>query len=202
MKRTTIAAIAALALSSAFVACGGSGTTTGAGDTTAHTTAAATPQDPVEAAIGRFLTDSVAPAYSPGEVTIPSITIIHVDKSDTASVRVLGDFWVFNYNVAGDTLKTVSGGSHPGMMHLRHDGQGYTVTAFDQVGDGASFMPTARKIFGAHYEAFMAVNANDTTREAARAQGIARYVQEHGLKVTMYQDYDWPAKKLSLDAVR
>ncbi len=63
-------------------------------------------------------------------------------------------------------------------------------------------MPTARKIFGAHYEAFMAVNANDTTREATRAQGIARYVQEHGLKVTMYQDYGWPAKELSLGAVR
>lgn len=77
MKRTTIAAIAALALSSAFVACGGSGTTTGAGDTTAHTTTAAT-----------------------------------------------------------------------------------------------------------------------------RAQGIARYVQQHGLKVTMYQDYGWPAKELSLGAVR
>ena len=43
---------------------------------------------------------------------------VEVDESDSADVRVWGDFWVFNYNISGDTLKTVSGGDHPGLFHL------------------------------------------------------------------------------------
>ena len=31
------------------------------------------------------------------------------------------DFWVFWYNVSGDTLQTVSGGSHAGRMTLRYE---------------------------------------------------------------------------------
>jgi len=35
----------------------------------------------------------------------------------------------------GDTLKCVSGDSHPGLLHNRQTGKGFEVTAFDQVED-------------------------------------------------------------------
>ena len=70
------------------------------------------------------------------------------------------------------------------------------MTSFDAVGDGSQFEPTAKKIFGDKYDAFMKMHSNDKEREQNRAQGIAQYVKANDLKVTMYQDEGWPAVKL------
>ncbi len=147
-------------------------------------------------AIGGYLTDSIGVHYSPGELCIPCPTVIAWDRQNPDSVRVLGDFWVFNYNVVGDTLKTVSGGSHPGAMYLKKIGKRYVVTSFDRVGDGSNFLPSAKRIFGDMYEAFHSINSNEETREQARAIFIAAYVKSHQLPVKYYQDYGWPAREI------
>lgn len=147
-------------------------------------------------AIDRFLTDSIGVQYAPGEVCIPSWTVIGVDDSDSTDIRVWGDYWVFNYKVAGDTLKCVSGGNHPGLMHVQQQGEHFAVTAFDAVGDGSTFLPTAKRIFGDRFEAFNKVNSDENQREQVRATAIAEYVRAHSLSVTMYQDYGWPAHPL------
>ena len=154
-------------------------------------------QGDCEYAIGMYLTDSLAAQYSPGEVSIPCIQVVGIDESNPDSVLVWGDFWVFNYNVAGDTLKMVSGGAHPGMMVVQHSsGAGYAVTAFDRVGDGSEYLPSAKRIFGDKFDAFQAINSDEQRREALRAKVLADYVKVHSLAVTMYQDFGWPAKKL------
>ena len=149
-----------------------------------------------EQVVGNYIVETFGKQYSQADVCIPSVTVVATDESDPQDIKVWGDFWVFNYNIAGDTLKTASGGSHPGLFHLKKAGNGYEVTAFDQVGDGSQFEPTARKIFGDRYEAFMKMYSDEKAREQNRAQGIAKYVKAHDLKVTMYQDYGWPAVKL------
>ncbi len=154
-------------------------------------------QGDCEYAIGMYLTDSVAAHYSPGEVSIPCIQVVGIDDSNPDSVLVWGDFWVFNYNVAGDTLKMVSGGAHPGMMVVQHSsGAGYAVTAFDRVGDGSEYLASAKRIFGDLYDFFHKVNSDEESREAVRANFIASYVKEHKLPVKFYQDYGWPAKEI------
>ena len=145
--------------------------------------------DPYMGAISAFLIDTIAKNYIHGEVCIPSVTIVHADNSSTDDVKVWGDFWVFNYDLSGDTLKMVSGGSHPGMMHLRASGGGYKVSAFDCVSDGARYLMSAKKIFGKYYGAFNHVSSNIEEREKVRAATISRYVSDNALPVTYYADY-------------
>lgn len=149
-------------------------------------------------AIDRYLVEGIGKYYSLGEHCVPLRNIIAVDESNAGDILVWGDFWVFNYNLADDTLKCVSGGSHPGLMHIRQTEKGYEVTAFDRVEDGSSYLPTAKKIFGDKYDAFHAINSDNEAREKLRAEGLAAYVREKGLAATMYQDYGWPVKALTL----
>ena len=79
-------------------------------------------QDHVEylAAIEAYLR-SIGSQYTPGEVCIPCYTVVAINDNDTDYTRVWGDWWVFNYNIVGDTLKCVSGGNHPGLMYLKQN---------------------------------------------------------------------------------
>ena len=147
-------------------------------------------------AIDRYMSEVFGKQYAEGEYCVPIHNIVAVDESNAADILVWGDYWVFNYNQVGDTLKCVSGGSHPGLMHLQQTDKGFEVTAFDQVEDGSSFLPTAQKIFGDKYEAFQAINSDEKKREQLRADVLTNYVKAHNLTATMYQDYGWPAKKL------
>lgn len=147
-------------------------------------------------AIENYLTDSIGSHYGSGDVCIPSIVVIGVDSTQTDDMKVWGDYWVYRYTVVGDTLKMQSGGNHPGLMHVRKADLGYEVTAFDAVGDGSEFLPSARRIYGDKFRDFQAVQADQNTRERVRAAGIADYAQRNGLAVKYYQDADWPAQPL------
>lgn len=147
-------------------------------------------------AIDRYLAEQIGSQYAEGEHCIPFHSIVGVDEHNAEDILVWGDFWVFNYNQVGDTLKCVSGGSHPGLMHICQTDNGYKVTSFEQVEDGSRNLPTAKKIFGDKYDAFKAINSDEQKREKLRADVLTTYVKKHNLKVSMYQDYGWPAKKL------
>lgn len=148
------------------------------------------------AALNGYLADSIGSQYAPGELCIPCPTVIASTPQDDGNMRVLGDFWVFNYNVVGDTLKMVSGGSHPGAMILKKTDAGYEVISFNQVEDGSRNLPSAKRIFGDMYEAFHSINSDQETREQARALFIAKYVKDNKLTVKFYQDYGWPAREI------
>ena len=147
-------------------------------------------------AIDRYLVSEFGSHYAPGEHCVPFHTIVGVDERNVDDILVWGDYWVFNYNQVGDTLKTVSGGNHPGLIHLRQTDNGFEVTGFDAVADGADNIKTAKEIFGEKYEAFREINSDEQKRERLRTEVIAEYVKAHNLSVTMYQDYGWPAVKL------
>jgi len=148
-------------------------------------------------AIDRYLSDVIGSQYAPGEVCIPSHRIIAVDESNPDDIQVWGDFWVDNFNLVGDTLMAVSGGSHPGKMHVIKASEGHlTVTAFEAVGDGSSFTPTAKAIFGDRFDEFQKVNSDNVGREEARKSAIAAHVFKNNLPVKVYKDYGWPAVEI------
>ena len=147
-------------------------------------------------AIDRYLVDSIGSQYAKGEHCVPIHSIVRVDERNAEDILGWGDFWVFNYNQVGDTLKCVSGGSHPGLLHIRQTEKGFEVTAFDQVEDGSRYLPTAKKIFGDKFNAFKTISSDEKNRERLRAEVLATYAKKNGLAVTLYQDYGWPAKKL------
>ncbi len=167
------------------------------------------PQNPYLVAIENYLINEFGKNYTSGEVCIPNYSVINIeepgDPSDSTEVitatdiKVWGDWWVFNYNIVGDTLKCISGGSHPGMFLLGKDGEAYKVIAFDQVEDGSRNLPSAKRIFGDLYEDFHAINSNQDYRDSVRLAMVAQYVQEHHLPVTMLQDFGWPAVTLPLN---
>jgi len=148
-------------------------------------------------AIEQYFVTQIGSQYSHGDFCIPCITIVATDESNTEDVKVWGDYWVYNYNLAGDTLKTVSGGSHPGLIHLKKSVQGYEVTAFDVVEDGSRYLPSAKRIFGEWYDDFHAQNSDDNKRRTERLKAINEYVKQHGMKVNYYQDFGWPAVALN-----
>ena len=147
-------------------------------------------------AIDRYLVNEFGKQYAEGEHCVPFHSIVAVDERNSEDILVWGDFWVFNYNQVGDTLKCVSGGSHPGLMHIKQTDYGFEVTDFDQVEDGSRNLPSAKRIFGDKYDAFHAINSDADRREKLRADVLAEYVRKEGLSATMYQDYGLPAQKL------
>lgn len=150
------------------------------------------------AAIEQFVADSIGSLYSQGKYCIPYAIVLAVDDSNPQDILVWGDFRVENYQLEGETLENVSGGSHPGLMHVAKTADGYAVKAFDAVGDGSSFDPTAKAIFGDRYDAFVSLLSDDKEREITRAQAIAAYVTAKQIPAKYYQDFGWDAQEIPL----
>ena len=148
------------------------------------------------AALDRFMTEQIAGHYAKGEYSVAASDVVAVNDEDTTDIRIWGDFWVYNYKQAGDTLKCVSGGSHPGLIHICQKGKYFYVSQFEQVEDGSGFQPSAKRIFGEYYESFQIHHSDADERERNRAELLRAFVRDHGLTATMYQDYGWPAKNL------
>ena len=180
-----------------FVSCSGNAN---ADKETKDTTAVADTAkggDVVMDAINKYLVDSIAAHYTQGDMCIPVIMMTCSDGMKNDSVYMWGDYWVFNYKVAGDTLKCVSGGDHAGKMLLTKNENGeFQVVSFEQVEDGHGNQESAKRIFGEYYDALQAVNGDENYREKARAGAIADYVKANNLPVKFYQDYGWPAKEI------
>ena len=158
-------------------------------------------QDPAECAVWKYLAEDVAALYEPeeGVISVPVVQIVKTDKDDEdGEVDFYGEFYVNNYKIEGDTLKCVSGGSHPGKMEVVKDGDTYVVKEFEQVKDGGAFESSAKDIFEESYDDFMKVNGDADAREKLRAQGLADYVKTNGLSVTKYQDEGWDPVDLAL----
>lgn len=178
-------------------------------ETLENTVTIKVPQNPYLVAIENYLVNEIGKNYAPGELCIPAYSVINIEEpgepSDSTEIitatdiKVWGDWWVFNYDIVDDTLKCVSGGSHPGMFQLEKDGDAYKVIAFDQVEDGSRNLPSAKRIFGDLYDQFHAINSNKQTRDSVRLDMVAQYVQQHNLPVTVLQDFGWPAVTLPLN---
>ena len=191
--RTILCGIAAITM---IVSCGLRGNKKATSEPAAETKAAEETETCLSA-IDEYLTKVIGSQYAPGEVCIPSHRIIAVDESNPQDIQVWGDFWVDNFKVAGDTLLSVSGGSHPGKMLVKQDSEGhFAVTSFEAVGDGNTFLPSAKKIFGEHFGQFQKVYSDQDGREEARKNAIAAYVFKHKLPVKVYKDYGWPAVEI------
>ncbi|MBQ3389882.1 MAG: hypothetical protein IJG57_02260 [Firmicutes bacterium] len=152
--------------------------------------------DPLEFAIYQYMAEEVSKNYDQAEVSIPTVSIFHIDYTNDEDVLAMGDFWLENYYVEGDTLKCVSGGNYPGVFHLKKDGENYTVDHFDVVADGAGFDASARELFGEYYEDFMKIYSDSDARNELRKITVSDYVNLNGLDINYYQDEGWDPVEL------
>ena len=86
----------------------------------------------------------------------------------------------------GDTLKCVSGGSHPGLMHVCQIGENFYVSDFEQVEDGSRFLPSAKLIFGEYFETFQIHHSDGDEHETLRHDVLRAFVRDHKLSATKY----------------
>lgn len=146
-------------------------------------------------AMSDYLVKEIGTRYLQGQVCIPTLLIVaEEEKGDNTLVWC--DSWVYWYNVAGDTLKTVSGGNHSGCMTIQQKDCKLVVTVFEQTVDGTGNDASAKRIFGKHFDVFQNMNGNQEVREAARKEQLQWYVRQHDMKIRFYQDYSWPAVAL------
>ena len=149
--------------------------------------------------ISDYLVHEIGSFYAQGDLCVPVLMIVAEEDCETEYAFVWGDFWVFWYNICGDTLKTVSGGNHAGRMTISEEaGDSLYVAAFWQTEDGAGNDASAQRIFGSHYDIYQNMHSNESVREAVRREQLYEYVQQNGLNVRYYQDYGWEAKELEL----
>lgn len=144
-------------------------------------------------AISDYLVNEIGQQYRLGEYCIPTLMIVREEEMSEVRTLVWGDFWVYWYNVSGDTLNTVSGGNHSGCMTLRKQNGKIRVTAFEQTVDGAGNDASARRIFGDFYDIYHNMHSNQDVREAVRQEQLTEYVNRHGLNIHYYYDYGWDA---------
>lgn len=148
-------------------------------------------------AIDKYFTSEISPQYAPAELCITYHDFAAVDDSNPDDILVLGDFWVENYNIVGDTLMFISGGNHAGKVHIKKDSAGnYFAAGHDAVADGSQFLPTAKAIFGDRFDEFQKANSDLENREQIRKAAISRYVFRNKLGVKYYKDYGWPAVEI------
>ena len=156
-------------------------------------------------AIGDYLVHEIGEHYlhdaARQELCVPTIMIVAAEEDTAAGKmpayqKVLCDCWVFWYTPSGDTLKCVSGGNHSGLMSLEEKDGKYTVTSFEQTLDGAGWEPSARRIFGSHYDVYQNMHSNHDLSEAVRREQLRYYLRRHNLPYRYYQDYGWPAVEI------
>ena len=146
--------------------------------------------------ISDYLVHEIGSFYAQGDLCVPVLMIVAEEDCETEYAFVWGDFWVYWYNLHGDTLKTVSGGNHSGRMTISEAGDSLYVAAFWQTEDGAGNDASAQRIFGSHYDIYQNMHSNESVREAVRREQLYEYVQQNNLSVHYYQDYGWEAKEL------
>ena len=147
-------------------------------------------------AISDYLVKEIGVHYMQGELCIPTLMIVSAQETGANQARVWGDFWIWWYNQSGDTLKTVSGGNHSGVLNIIKQNGALRVTSFEQTVDGAGNNASARRIFGSHYDIYQNMHSNQDVREAVRSEQLGEYVKSHNLKIKYYKDYGWDAVKL------
>ena len=152
-----------------------------------------TGDDPYMGAICDWMMEAFGGYYDAGAIVIPSPSVLYTDDTDPEKVRIWGDFWMFSYSQDGDVLMNESGGSNPGLLYLEKDGDGYKVTDFDAIGDGAQYSEDVARICSEAPEEAgdLAAAFSGEYDETVRKDFIKMYVEANGLSVTAYQDFGW-----------
>ena len=147
-------------------------------------------------AISDYLIKEIGMQYRQGELCIPTLMIVSAQEISADQAWVWGDFWIWWYNQDGDTLMTVSGGNHSGLMTIQQQDGKFSVLSFEQTVDGAGNDVSARRIFRSHYDIYQNMHSNQDVREAVRREQLTEYVKSHNLNISYYKDYGWDAVKL------
>ncbi len=156
-----------------------------------------TGSDSIEAAAAAYTAETLGSHYlmPQGAASIPAPVILKTVEQDENTTLVYGNFWVMNYVLRGAVLECVSGGEAPAIMTLTKSGDGWTVTAFEEAGDGDDYAKDVQRFSQGDEELekafFAAVDTGKDPLKSVRQRFIQDYVTANKLAVRAYQDYGW-----------
>ena len=133
-----------------------------------------------------------------GGVFIPEPVILYTDESNEEDIKIWGDFQEDVYTLDDETLVNQSGGSNPGLLHLKKtDDADYEVTEFEKVGDGTDYDKDVERIFGSApadagdlVSAFQEAGDNGT-KDIARWECLKMYIDQVPQSIKSYKMYGW-----------
>ena len=156
-----------------------------------------TGSDPIEAAVAAYVAENLGSRYlmPQGAASIPAPVILKTVEQDENTTLVYGNFWVMNYVLRGAVLECVSGGEAPAVMTLTKSADGWTVTAFEEAGDGDDYAKDVKRFSQGDKELekayFAAADVNEDPLKSVRQRFIQDYVTVNKLAARAYQDYGW-----------
>ena len=143
-----------------------------------------------------YLTDSIAPLYKSADISVPTVVLVCYNCDDSTNMCFWCDYWVFNYNICSDTLMTVSGGNHPGLMTLKQESDLLRVVSFEQAEDGTGHDESLHRIFDDCYVYYEMKKEDGNYPEEYRKKSIAKYALQYNLTINYYKDYGWDAVRI------
>ena len=147
-------------------------------------------------AINNYLVREKGKLYRQGDVCIPTLLMVATEEIDSTQARVWCETHLYWYDIVGDTLKAISGGTHSGCMTIQQKNDKFLVTNFEQTTDGAGNEARAKRIFAQHYDIYQNIHSHHDVAEAVRKEQLCEYIQRHHRSIRYYQDYGQEAVEL------
>ena len=142
--------------------------------------------DAVKAALTDYVMSEFTPLEDDPDVTIPVVNVIAMDYSKDGETLVWGSFSVYNYELHGDTLVSISGGEYPGFARLKRTADGYEVDSFEVIGEKTKNSTAVKKALGKHYNTFKKVEGDVALREKIRTK--KRVIRETVKKMEQFAE--------------
>lgn len=154
--------------------------------------------DPIEKAVYEELTKEGKAYYLPDSVDsilIPILNPVGTVESE-GEILYYGNFFIESFIRNGNTLESVSGGSNPGVMHLKKAGTDYVVTEFERAMDGSDFESSLKELTRGNeeiFENFFKGTGEENSREEAIISALREYLNHNGLQdeIKYYKEYGW-----------
>lgn len=122
-------------------------------------------------------------------VIIPIIDVYKIEDTKDGA-KVYANFWCETYYPYGNLLKNYSGGSDPGVMTLKKDGDTYKVVKKQYAEDGALLEKSVWKLCKGH--PIVAVKMlKDSISDKQRKKALKAYINQNNLKIKAYKEYGW-----------
>lgn len=154
--------------------------------------------DPIEKAVYEELVKDGQKYYSPDSVDTILVPLLNpvgtVESGD--EILYYGRFFIESFIRNGNTLESVSGGSSPGVMHLKKVGSDYVVTEFERALDGSEYDSSIKELARGNQEiidGFFKGTGDDVSREDAIVLALREYINHNGLQdeIKYYKEYGW-----------
>lgn len=126
-------------------------------------------------------------------IEIPTPYIVSIYDEDKNDIKVYGDFYIYGYTMNGMIFDCENGGSFPGCIHLKDDGENISIESVEVAEDGSNYDESLLRICGGDNTLKKDIdNVRVDDGDNLRIEYVKMYAKNNDLKVSGIKDYGWP----------